>query len=634
MRLIGQKPALRRVGARARKCLAPGVELLEHRTLMTVVGFDDLVATGSGNIKTVYVPNVYDGIHWVNGYGGWDAIDYPNSHGAPMPHSPPNQVYPLVPPWANGDDSFSFVDSNETFEGAWFSGLSGAAPVTFKLYDNGVLVHTSASVTPGRTPTWLASGYTGPVDTVVVSSPNQGYLMDDVTYGRPVEINDTPDTNDNITLYNAATSTQAAVAQTIPAMVTNVYNTQQSFQLSVSPPGAATLSTNSVALAAGASTEVTITPQADSSKPNAVHIIVKKGGTAIGEDDMTIVSVTFPRDIRNSDTPVGMNDRIPSRVDTLVAVALNPSLTGSGQSVTMAFGRTSADNGGLTINGGATQDITASGFIDLQGTSQTVPGNAGGLHLVARVHGEDALQSAGFSVSAIPVLYRQIGYSLLPGGVLHFDYAWVSDSGDLADLDQVWVGEYVTYPNRGIVAGPGKPWRGNFPQPTIMPARVPGDGVNGHGEDTHSPPGFLLPTAGPAASFTATQYYGFHDFRSSNSPVSNTLGWQINLDGPIAITRSVVNAGTRSRPRWEYLITKSGVTNEAPLGTTQRPQRGRVNVDARRNTITDGFGTDRTIGAGIVRSDQISNSRFLGLAFLRGECTSRGASRFRRPRPG
>lgn len=70
------------------------------------------------------------------------------------------------------------------FDGASFSGYSG---VTFELWRNGALVHTSASLpdAPSTTPygpTFLSSGYTGPVDKVVVSGVQGYYAMDDFSF--------------------------------------------------------------------------------------------------------------------------------------------------------------------------------------------------------------------------------------------------------------------------------------------------------------------------------------------------------------------------------------------------------------------------------------------------------------------
>ena len=393
-----------------------------------------------------------------------------------------------------------------------------------------------------------------------------GYLRVD-TSGVEIDINDTPDKSDNITLFNPIPLTQA-YTQTIPAKITNLGITEGTFQLSVNPPGAATLSQTSVELGGGASTEITITPQADSSAPNDVHIIAQQGGTEVGEDDMTIVSVTFSQNIYNPDTPSQMISagqyRIPPSMPTPVNVTVTPSLSGSGQVVTLAVNGQNANNGTLTINGNVTQDITSGGNVNLQGTSQTVPGNAGNLNLVVRVRGQDTIQSNGFSVSAIPVSFQQSTATQLAGGVLQFTYSWNSDSGNLADLDEVWIGEYVTYSDGGIHAGAGRPWMGNNPDPTITPSRATYKATDGEFVDTHSPPGRFLPTAGPADSFTATQFYGFHDFRTDNRPGDNTHGWQVDLM-QTAIVRYVENIGTAAAPVWQYRITKSGSTNTAPL---------------------------------------------------------------------
>ena len=82
------------------------------------------------------------------------------------------------------------------------------------------------------------------------------------------------------------------------------------------------------------------------------------------------------------------------------------------------------------------------------------------------------------------------------------------------------------------------------------------------GVDNHSPPGGL-PTAGPADSYTATQHYGYRDFRSDPAAVDGTLGWQVQLLGPIPIVRRVyLDAATGN---WFFEATKAGVTATAIL---------------------------------------------------------------------
>ena len=67
------------------------------------------------------------------------------------------------------------------FDGAWFS---GEGQVQYRLFNNGVLVHTSAvsGVLNDSTPIAVDSGYTGLVDEVVVLGKQGFYAMDDYTY--------------------------------------------------------------------------------------------------------------------------------------------------------------------------------------------------------------------------------------------------------------------------------------------------------------------------------------------------------------------------------------------------------------------------------------------------------------------
>ena len=78
------------------------------------------------------------------------------------------------------------LGAGRNFQGAWFAGYEDV-DVTFKLYDHGALVATSSTLSTSATPTWLASGYAGLVDEVVVSSADQGaWVMDDLTFSAAV----------------------------------------------------------------------------------------------------------------------------------------------------------------------------------------------------------------------------------------------------------------------------------------------------------------------------------------------------------------------------------------------------------------------------------------------------------------
>ena len=67
------------------------------------------------------------------------------------------------------------------FDGAWFS---GEGQIQYRLFNNGVLVHTSAvsGVLNDTTPIAVNSGFTGLVDEVVVLGKQGFYAMDDFTY--------------------------------------------------------------------------------------------------------------------------------------------------------------------------------------------------------------------------------------------------------------------------------------------------------------------------------------------------------------------------------------------------------------------------------------------------------------------
>ena len=139
----------------------------------TVLTFDDLAGDGP-------VPAGYGGLDW--SAGDWSSFSLEQ---APFtPHSGSTRITTGF----GDDDAASTIGlgADRTFQGAWFSGFEDVA-VTFELYDHGALVATSSTLSTSATPAWLASGYAGLVDQVVVSSANQaGYVMDDFTFAAAV----------------------------------------------------------------------------------------------------------------------------------------------------------------------------------------------------------------------------------------------------------------------------------------------------------------------------------------------------------------------------------------------------------------------------------------------------------------
>jgi hypothetical protein len=150
-------------------------------------------------------------------------------------------------------------------------------------------------------------------------------------------------------------------------------------------------------------------------------------------------TATVPTRIRAASTRAGMPDRIPPRVDTPARVTV------AGWHIPMVDVILSVDGGGggngsATVNGGASAGLQQSATVQLRGVDQTDPGKAGNLHLVARFAGNEVARSGGFSVSSVPQNWSTSLVSTINEpdavGMVALN-SWESDSGTLADLDQV-----------------------------------------------------------------------------------------------------------------------------------------------------------------------------------------------------
>ena len=129
------------------------------------------------------MPSSYNGLTFTGWYYGPDTI-----------YTPASGVIDLFSDYADPSNPGAYIVTNSNnqitsttpivFEGAKFSGYSG---VSFQLWSNGILVHTSAVLpdAPGTDPylpIFLASGYGGQVDKVVVSGVQGYYSMDDIVF--------------------------------------------------------------------------------------------------------------------------------------------------------------------------------------------------------------------------------------------------------------------------------------------------------------------------------------------------------------------------------------------------------------------------------------------------------------------
>lgn len=154
--------------------LATTAPLAQAQTT-TVLTFDDIGAGGA-------VPLNYGGLDW--SAGGWSYYDGDNA-----PYTPHSGTFRAALGWYDDGDAAAGQASStvrfatgSVFQGAFFSGLQGAT-VSFDLYLNGSKVWSSSTLDPSATPTFLASGYAGLVDQVVLRGPAlYAATMDDFTF--------------------------------------------------------------------------------------------------------------------------------------------------------------------------------------------------------------------------------------------------------------------------------------------------------------------------------------------------------------------------------------------------------------------------------------------------------------------
>ena len=155
MKLLAKKLISGLVAASALACAPASAD---------IISFDGLRSAGP-------MPAVYRDVAWERGWY------YLTSAFPPFDaHSNPTRLFSDA-----AEKSFSFLDGDKIFKGAWFAGYYY---VSFNLYNDGVRVHSSPVLEMfGEGPAqFLASGYKGFVDTVTVVGVAGAYVMDDVTF--------------------------------------------------------------------------------------------------------------------------------------------------------------------------------------------------------------------------------------------------------------------------------------------------------------------------------------------------------------------------------------------------------------------------------------------------------------------
>lgn len=145
----------------------------------TVLDFDDIV----GPDGFAAVPGNYGGLDWSD--AGLSVFT-----GEQAPFSAHSGQGRVTTDWIDGGPAASTIRflAPTVFGGAWFAGY-GDSSVRFDLYLAGQLVASSAALPLSETPVFLAAGWNGAIDTVVVASGAQAsYVMDDLSFESVVEV--------------------------------------------------------------------------------------------------------------------------------------------------------------------------------------------------------------------------------------------------------------------------------------------------------------------------------------------------------------------------------------------------------------------------------------------------------------
>jgi hypothetical protein len=149
----------------------------------------------------------------------------------------------------------------------------------------------------------------------------------------------------------------------------------------------------------------------------------------------------------------------------------------------------------------------------------------------------------------VPVNFEQVGQGVSgSNGLLTFHYEWASTSGNLDDLAQCQVGEYVSYPGGNPFVWPSPPYNGQTANPTIAWLAA----VVGVAQDNQMHEPFLEPYV--ANAFNANQEYRY---RCTSLDTVIFPGWS-----GITIARTV--ADSTGKGCWGYTVTKSGSTASLP----------------------------------------------------------------------
>ena len=167
------------------------------------------------------------------------------------------------------------------------------------------------------------------------------------------------------------------------------------------------------------------------------------------------------------------------------------------------------------------------------------------------VNGVSATAQQTENIVGNPTHFVQTSGTSQSNGLIYFEYAWISTTGNVQDLSSCLVREHVTYPGGlGIFTWPSPHYQSGVTRNN--PVDIPVPATDGRANDTQDHPGF----AGPYATnyFEAIQQF---QWECSNY---NSGAWNDFVSYPI--DRVVDSLGSS----WYYTVTKAGISStQIPL---------------------------------------------------------------------
>ena len=383
----------------------------------TVLNFDGY--TGYGDMA----PTAYGGFAWT----GWF---YYNTNQTGLPYNASSPDTRLT----TSTNANAIVSATPFyFEGAWFSGYATAA-LHYELYLAGVKVKTTSAFAPSATPTFVASGYTGAVDTVVVVSliPNY-FVMDDFTYSTvpttptalpptaPVNVTATVASSTSVTVgWADASTTETSFAVQQAALTNGVVGPYMTVATVPSATTAATggpMSSTVTGLTAGTTYAFQVVAV------NAGYPVATAKAASVSLATQATPNVPVPK------APTGL---VAAARSTASAVTLSWTDASSDET---AFSVNRSDDGGVSwsavgsVTSSAAQTSAVGGAIVFNDT--TVVGTAAYQYQVQAVNaGGLSLPSNTVSVAALPAPAAPTGVAVAMTSASTATISWTDASTD------------------------------------------------------------------------------------------------------------------------------------------------------------------------------------------------------------